>query len=289
MIPSTDEAYSSSDFLALANEEMQSYVVPLLMSVREEYFVWSEDITFSSSGRRRVSTRAIGTKLRDVLVSADSVDFYDIPRIEPEYAHEYESGATGTPVAFYMQGNHVYFVPSTSYVGSMRLKWFMRPGYLVLPTDTSVSVISAINTSTNTLTTSAAHNFTTSSTVDLVRSQPHFGTHQIDRALSAAAGSSLTTTTSLPSELVVGDYVVSAGNSPVPQIPVEFHALLAQRTAAKVLEAMGNPAAGNAFTIADRMEKRLLTTVADRTEGSPRIIVNRRGPGWGSRRVYRGD
>lgn len=283
MIPSTDEALATADFLALADEELQTYVVPLLMSVREEYLVAAKDHTITADDTTyAIPTRAIGGKLRDVAISDSSGQFHSLSRIEPERAADY--GTTGGPNGYKLQNNSVVLVPGAS--GSsdtLRLTYFQRPNRLVATS--AVGEITAINTATRVVTCSnVPTTFTTSETYDLVKGTPGFENHAIDQAVSASvtgASGTVTFSSTLPEDLAVGDFVCLAGESPVPQVPVELHPLLNQRVAFKVQEALGDPKAGLAKQVCDEMKKNVMTLLTPRSEGSARLIINRYGPGFG--------
>lgn len=68
MLPdSAPSGVSDADILAAASKEMWSRLVPLVLSVREEFYVQqSTQALVANQQLYRIPPRAIGTKLRDV-------------------------------------------------------------------------------------------------------------------------------------------------------------------------------------------------------------------------------
>lgn len=280
MLPSSADTLSTSDFLALATEEMRAYCLPLLVSVDEEYGVATYDVSVTSgTASYLIPPRASGDAARVVEFAQSGGTFHPLSRCSPVDAGEY--GTSGGVQAFYFADDYVTLVPSPSAAGTLRIKYIRRPNALVATS--AVAAVAAINTSTRTITlaSSVPANFTTTVQYDFIRSKPGFPTLAIDMAASSVSALSMTFTTALPSDLAVGDYVSLAGESAVPQLPVEMHPLLAQRTKFACLEALGDPKASAALATCERMKKEILPLLTPRAKGNSRPIVNRFGPGWG--------
>ncbi len=286
MLPSTAETLAASDFLALADEELLTYVVPIMVACHEEYFVAAYDQSVvSGTSNYTITPRAMGGKLRDVQLSDGTGAYIPLPRIAPSAVQGYTP--TGSPEGYILRGNDVVLTPSpTASTGTLRMLYFRRPGTLV---DVSAAaLITAINTGTKvvTLSTTIPSTFTTLVTYDLIQGTPGFATRDIDLAVSAASGTSMTFSAALPTGLAVGDFVALANQSPIPQIPVELHGLLAERVAFRALQALGDPKAQSAFQVCEATRKNVLALLTPRSEGSSRPLVNYNGPGFrrGSRR-----
>jgi hypothetical protein len=243
--------------------------------------VASSDVSVTASTTEvYIPERAIAGKLRDVAV-VDGTSVRPMTRFEPDVVG-YSTSTAGLG-GYYLKGNKIVFVgtPPTS---TLRVTYYQRPNRVVATT--AVGEITAI--AGNTITISAAPStFTTTVTYDFVKGKSGFDTLGKDYAVSAA-GVSMVFTSTVPSDLAVGDYICLAQETPIPQIPVELHALLAQRVAATVLHSLGDPKASTAYEVAADMEKRALKVLSPRAEGSPRVIVNRYGAGWSSRNRRRG-
>ncbi len=172
-------------------------------------------------------------------------------------------------------------VPTPS-TGTLRLFYFGRPNSLVATS--AVATISSIDVTRLIVTTTATipSTMTSGVSVDFVDATPGFRSLAIDQATTGTvAGTTVTLSTALPASVLAGDYVCLAGESPVPQIPVELHPLLAQRVVVKALEALAPDKMVAAKAICDEMRKSALTLLTPRAEGSARVIVNRYAPGFG--------
>lgn len=273
LIPTAQGTFQTADFLAIINEEVQSYLVPFVTSQREDYFIAHYDVTLTNNVTAyRLPTRAVGQALREVeTVNAQSM-VRNFPRVSRE---DLEGAATG----FYLDGNVLMLVidnpADVSQLGSvLRMTYHMRPNTLVASTATGV--IQSINTGTKQVTlTSAPGTFTSSVLYDLVRARPGFECLAIDQS-ATVAGTTLTFANTLPSDLVAGDVVCLAGESNYPQIPLELHPLLAQRVAVKCLEALGDAEQiGTAGGVLGRMEADAAKLLTPRVAGEVERMVNR--------------
>lgn len=281
LIPTSLSTFTTADFYDIVDEETQTYIVPLLMSVREEYLVAYEDIAVTAGTTEyRIPERAIASRLRDVALAVDGTSTYHpLSRLEPENIDSFsDANRLAGPGGYYLRNNQIVLSATTT--GTLRVSYYQRPNRVVATS--AVGEITLINTGTNTVTVSGTcpSTFTTAVTYDFVRGKPGFDT--LSRDVSASVvGASTVTTSALPTGLAVGDFICLAQETPIVQIPVELHPLLAQRAAATVLSALGNTKAEKAFEVADKMEARLLKLLTPRTDGSNRYVVNKYGVGRG--------
>jgi hypothetical protein len=79
-------------------------------------------------------------------------------------------------------------------------------------------------------------------------------------------------------QVVKGDYITKAEETIVPNIPTEYHPLLAQMVGTACMEGMADEQQTKRAlaTLAD-MEKSILSIVSNRVEGAPKKIKNRNG------------
>lgn len=282
MLLSSAEALTDADFLAFADEELQSYVVPLLMSVREEYLVFHKDVTVvAGTAAYAIPERAIGGKLRNVLLS-DGNGFTPVSRQEPEQT----DGAISSsgPDGYRLESNSVVLSPIPAAGETLRLQHFRRPSRLVPVTE--AGLITEIDRDTGVITCNIPDGFVLSELFDFVKGKSGFECLAIDLTATDVDDDPLGITfdpEDIPASLEVGDFVTLAQESPIPQIPVELHPLLAQRVVVRALEANGDPKVGKAEETADRMRQQALLLLTPRAEGSSRYVINRNGPGFGPR------
>lgn len=265
------------DLIILMSEEIQEYIIPEVLSLREEFSVADYDFDATPGTLSYpFPPRAVGPKLKEVLVLRDG-KYLPLQRIEPE--DETEIGSSSVPSCYYLKANAVIF-PQDPGAVSLRFQYYLRPNALILTED--AGLITAIDAGTREVTVSAAPtDFTSSETYDFVQASPHFALWGMDLS-ATVAGNVLTFADALPDGLAVGDYVCLSGESPIPQIPVSLHSLLAQRTAGVALEALGGKV-GTAEAMTAPALKRALTTLSPRVEQRPRYVINKHGPGFGRR------
>lgn len=278
MLPSAGDALDDSDLLSLATEELQTYVVPLLLSVSEEYLVTSEEAAVAvGAASYRIPSDAVAGMLRDVQFAGPDGQFRPLERIEPERVSWYEG--TGSPVGFYLAGNQVSLVPVPSSAGTLRFVYHRRPSALVLPSQAAV-ISGAINPTTGAFAVSST-SVLSSGLPDIVSATASFDI--LVKNLACEVSGSIVTP-DVPADVLgagvaTGDYVCVSGTSPVPQIPVELHPLLAQRTAFAAVEALGDPRAQAIEAKCERLKREALTLLSPRTRGKGRVIINPNAPG----------
>jgi hypothetical protein len=252
---------------------MLTSIVPVLDSVSEEYFVTNCDYTYSSSQTvYAIPPRAVGGKLRDVVFVDNSGNEIAIPRLRPEQIKGGSQSIRYSPApwGFYLANNSIVL-----YVGAsgttpaayptLRLKYLRRPNILTL--QANAGQILAINGNVATLD-NVPTTWTTSTVVDVISNTPHFSSIADDKTITLISGFDVTFS-AIPAAAAVGDWVAVSGYSPIPQIPVETHLLLAQYGAAKTLEAMGDGEGVQiALAKAEAMKKDFLMIVSPRVEGS---------------------
>lgn len=276
---SESSSLTNEDLLAWVNDEARTYVTALLKSVHEEFLVNELDYTVpivTGQATYRIPPRVVGGGLRMVsLVTSASVPALPITRVEPPNAFLY--GVSGVPGAYMLRGNLLQLLPAPSGTGTLRLGFLQRPSTIV--DESACGVISLINTGTKAVTISASPStFSSSTPFDLVQGVPPFSALSIDQAATKAS-QVYTFANTLPTGLAVGDFICLAGETPIPQLPLECHALLAQRVVVKLLEAQGGPRYDAAKASMDEMRRDLVELLSPRVTGSNRVIVNPYGPG----------
>jgi hypothetical protein len=286
MLPNTPETLADADYYALADDEIQSYIVPLLLKAREEHLIQTYEFTcVSGTDTYPLPYRAAGGKLRDVWISsANNSGFKQMQRIEPERVGDYSS--SGAPGGYRFEGNNLIVMPTPgSAAATIRIKYHAMPNRLVAVS--ACAVVASYVSATKTITTVGTVPATFGATVplDIVRGKPGFDSLAQDNTAVSAATTTIVLTDAI-SPLVTGgtvstgDYVCLAGESPIPQIPRSLHPLLAQRVVYRALEALGDPRAAGALASCQELERLSLTLLSPRSDGAGRAVVNRYGPGF---------
>lgn len=288
MIPTSQSTFTEEGMLNLATTVLWSKVVPLLKSVREEFYVDRLDYSIVAGKEfYAIPERAVGSMLRDLLYTSDNTvtnnsTFYSCDRLEPDRApetHNY-TGGFGTP-SFYFVNNQVTLKPvPSSAQGTLRMRYYRRPNALV--TVNSCAKITAVNSTTEVVVNAIPLSWTTSELFDITPAKPHYRPYAIDQAVTTLDTVGLTITFSSPvldeegnNALSVGDYIGKATETCIPEIPLEMQPLLAQRTVAKVLEALGDEQGfARAEGMGDKLEEEVLDLISPRIDGEPRKVVS---------------
>jgi hypothetical protein len=297
MIPKSQVTFTEEDFLAFANEEMDTAVIPYVMSFHEDYFLFDENVPLQKGvSQYAIPYRAAGNKLRDVAFQDTGNNIFEMTRILVEdisfYQHNGNTGSNSPLRAFYIKNNDVCLMPEIGLdiQGHIRMYYYIRPSALV--SEDRAMIVQAIDTVTGQVTVDKIPTiFGINTLVDFIKVKSPHKCMSIDKAITnvdTVNNIISFSTTDLPSKLVVGDHICVAEECIIPQIPTDLHSLLSQRMACRCLEALGDQqglAAANAKLT--EMELKLGTVVDDRVEGSAIKVVNRHTALRNARNYYR--
>jgi len=287
-VPISQITFDDPALLSVCDEEIQTGIVPLLMSVREEYLV--DYVLLPVDGTTAsfdIPSRAIGAKLRNVTilvnptVQAEQPNERSLPEINAEDAvfNNYFNNFLALQ-AFFLRDNQVILSPAaSSFAGqTLKLYYFKRPNKLILTSACSqITSVSSNQAIVNLVPTNFGTGGTLSITVDVVKAKPPFELMTMDLDITI---DTTTNTATFPADLSTygistGDYICLAGESPIPILPVEIFSLLAQKVAVKLLASLGDDK--NFQIAADRlkdMEHNIRELISNRVEGATRKVVN---------------
>ena len=274
-IPSTTNdtnVNSSNNLLNIATEQLHTKLYPIIQSTREEFYVTRKDFTITASQNEYViPSRASGLVLRDVQL-VTGTDVQPLGIIDSEYITTTSSGNVS---GYYLEHNKIILYPTpASTTGTLRVRYYLRPSRLTITSN--CGQISSIDTVTNQVVVSAIPStWAAGTSLDFVQASAPYANLAIDQAATVVSGTTITFA-SLPSTLAVGDWLAPAEYSPIPQLPYEFHAILAQLTVCKVLEAMGDrEGATLAFKDVQTDLENMLKLVTPRNQGERKKVINR--------------
>ena len=285
MLPVTQVTFSDTDFLAFADEEMDSAIIPYITAFQEDYFLFSELLTFSSGTKSiAIPHRAVGNKLRDVTIEESNVSSKMTRIVVDDIPFN-----QGRSDAYYIENNEIVRLDENS-TKTIRVRYYIRPSSLVL--DEQGAYITSIDRVTGEIGVDKIPNtFTGSSSIDFIQTKAPHKCISIDKSI---AGLNTTTKTitfnpeDIPLNLVVGDIICLAETTIIPQIPTDVHPLLAQRIACRCLEALGDAEGLNAANVKlIEMESKLSSVLTDRVESAPKKVINRSSTLSSSKRFRR--
>lgn len=283
MIPdSTAAGYADSDILLQADKEMETRMVPLVLKVRQEYYVRYVDVsTVSGQASYRIPKRAAAQRVREVAMYRLN-QFYNLARMEPEQVIRNQPvNQLGVPYGFKMQSNSVVLVPTPgSGSGTLRIFYYLRPGRLVL--ESAAQQITAVEVDAPV---AGQTRFTMTSTTGLTTGPLDFITNAsgaecvaIDVPVVSSTGTKIVVASSYfdpaPSSSMVGDWITVADTSPLMQLPAELQGVFAQRVLCRMLQSGGDlQGLRAAEDNAKKMEDEALTLIQTRTDGNPSKMI----------------
>lgn len=280
MIPANQSTFTNADIIEIMNEELQIQLLPVVMKVHQEYYTITEDISVvADQSRYEIPYRAIGNKLRDIHYKDSTGNLSEMTRLAPELRSETNYNSYNSFNQFYLENNEFVLLGDISDTsGSFAASYWLRPNDLV--TDSRGGVITAIDTTTGVITMSNyPSHFSDLTTMDFVAHKSPNIILDFDLQPTATDLTLKTITfdpDDLPSKLQVGDYLMKAEESIVPQMPSEMIVLLMQRVAIKCLEALGDTEAMNsAKSDLQQMEYNVNSLIDNRVEGAPIKVNNR--------------
>lgn len=286
-----DGKFTDANILELAYEELLTNVLPEIRKARGNYYVKAADYAVASGvASYAIPSRAQGASLRDVtFINSDGTGF-SLPELPLEDIDYYNtSGSTwwSTAFCYCIQNNSVVLRPEPTQEGTLRLRYYDRPGRLVV--NSSAMQITSITPGVNTLLGGdVPATWTTSNKFDILAASPTFDDYAeslTPAAVTPGAGGSIAFPGALDASIAVGDWVALETESPVVQLTVELQPVLASATCVRVLEALGD---GGATQIAEslfqRQMRQAVAHIQPRNDGEQPRIINRRGPLRFSRR-----
>lgn len=134
--PVSQNTFSEEDILRFANEEMFISQVPSVLQFHEEYFVYRVVTPLVTNiSRYAIPDRAIGMRLRDLMWSDSSGNFFEMTRINADDKAFFQRniGANQAIHKFYIENNDVVLTPAVvgSPTGNLNFFIFLRPNQLV--------------------------------------------------------------------------------------------------------------------------------------------------------------
>jgi hypothetical protein len=240
------------DLIAFANEEMATKLVPAIMTIRQDFFLESKQVSIQASLQTySVPERAIGNAFKDLLYQASATDSsyrYPLAKTNPHDVGLWNQ-SDSNPGAYFLQGDQVYLVnkPPQS-VGALVFFYYARPNKLISTSSAAkiTAVSSASGTTTLTVDTDLTGSLTTGALIDFLSSKSPFRLWAEDVAITSISTTQIQVATSALQDgagnvtPVVGDYICPAQSANIPMIPSEFHPILAEMICYRALKALGH-------------------------------------------------
>lgn len=231
--PTGQNTFPNSDILALADEEMDTLIVPELMAVREEFFLTSTDVPLvAGQAAYPIPDRAIGMAVREVKLVDGSGGFDDLPQITPD---SLSSDSSGTPNAFYLRENALVLWPTPNTTSLSLRIYYCRAHSKLIETSAAAVLSSVVGLTANV---NAIPTGWTAGAYDVIKASGGQEIIVADQTATSVGASSLDFASALPSTAVAGSYISRAGETPIPQVPREYRIALAQAVTVRILKSL---------------------------------------------------
>lgn len=228
-IPTGNNTFTNDTLLRLANMELQTPIIKQILSTRGGYYLTYEDQDPVATGLYSIPSDAIAGGLAQVeIVQNESVIPVNVIESHEQFSTLAPSSST---YGYYMRGNYVQVLP-TDTNGTLRFWYYKRPSQLIQTTQ--AAQVSAIAGATITVSTLPS-TILVDSVVDVLGDQPPFNILGNELTVTDITGTDLTLSEEVAG-LTVGDWVALTDQTPIPQIPVEYRVVLAQRVVCKIYE-----------------------------------------------------
>jgi len=284
VIPNTATLYSSANVASILDDMMRKRVIPLVKSLKEEYWVTSLATQIAASQNAYpIPYRAVGHALRDVALQDASGNLLYLVRYEPEDIKSpfLPCGPGSFALGYYLQDFNVVLYPPqmSNYVAyQLLMKYERRPSNLVL--STSCGQITSFNQGASTITLSfVPTSWSTSTTLDIINNLPPFNSIADDVVITNVNGLVLTITvpsafsTTFWTSVAQNYWAAPSMTTPIPQIPYEAFPYLSALGKKALLSGIGDV---NMLKEADDdiAEAKVLinSILTPRVEGTPKTL-----------------
>lgn len=299
MIPASQNTFKTDDFLEILNEEMAINLLPIVLGNHEDYYLISEDVPLVTNQKQySIPYRAIAASIKDVHIRDTSGNMYELTRIDSGMITDYQNdyGILGTNEAFYTEGDTIVLVNGGAGFGgaSLVFSYYIQPNNLVEDKyGATIQSVTVGATQTTLVLDSVPTAFSESGAkFDFISHRsPHsilcydltpvsintttlvFNNDDLNGRLTETVQ-----TGDIPIRLQAGDFITIAGETIVPNLPVEVHPVLAQLAAVYCLESLNDlDGLDRARQKLALMQQNTNELLHDRVENAPKKIVNRHG------------
>lgn len=286
---STSGSLSDQEVVDLANDSLDQYIVAKLKENRDEWFVAETDLTVMVTDNVITIPSSVGSTVRTIAWNNGGI-WVPLTRVEPENAFGYQPNGSTIPVGYMLKGYSIVLLPPQVGQVQIQIARMIRPPTMVLPENAGEST-SHTGAAFTLISVPLEWQSAAPTKVDIINPVDPFSIIIKDAAVTSLVGKVLTLA---EDPGVVGDvYFSDPGTSPFPNIPIEFHPLLAQDVVCTLMRGLGDKRLAAQEKSQDTMEKNLKAISVVRTQGSSRPLVNPNkagmrgfggwmGRGWGS-------
>lgn len=277
-VPAAQPRFSVDGIIKIMTRILQSKIVPMMMTVREEYFVDYEDyqIVQGNNLGYPIPKAAVGMKVRDVCLvnqQANLLNMTTLPRLSLEEISATQYGQY-VPFGIYIQNNNVILWPPNQSAPTNTLRMYFIRRTNVLTSSANCGQVEGIAGNVLTLT-QVPTTWVVGDLINTIDAEPGFNTTARDREITDITG--LDVTLDDVEDIAETNWVALNGYSPIAQIPVEAQQLLVQATALEILKSMGNDKGYQKLEVEyKQLVEYVMDVITPRVDSSPKkaLAVN---------------
>lgn len=275
---STATTLSDSELLEWLDDSLRSYIVPFVKTVRDEWFVSGTEAVTPDANARIPMPNSVASTIRLITWNNNGTPI-PLVRIEPENAFMYQgNNASNQPYGYMLKAYEIQVLPTNIGSVSVRIDFMERPAQMVLEEDAGL-IASHVGLALTLDSVPLAWQSETPSAVDIISNESPFVAVASDVTVVSLVGSVLTLS-GIDSALVENGFWVSdVGTNPYPNVPIEFHPLLQRSVITELYAGTGDKRIDSSMKLQTKLENELRRTMAPRTQGSARPIVNKNATG----------
>jgi hypothetical protein len=288
--PATNAPLSQTDRLAVADEELAGDAFPLVVASGGDYYLVRKDYTIVAGQRfYRLPSRAYGG-VADVLWGDDGATDEEFRSLTAMNREDLGQSWVNNPTvsdcsssSYYLDGDKIgLFPPPGSARGTLRIKFTLHPSHLVLTTSSRVIDITGAGYGTNlegttawTISGTSQYNPDNGAVSDVVSAGNAHSCLMFDAPVESGLGIYAAEWPYDPL-VEVGDYLCSAGYTPLLQLPDMMHPYFIRRVAGACLMAAGDrEGAAAELQAAAQLYEKVQSAIKPRDEAEPTTIVCR--------------
>jgi hypothetical protein len=277
-----------ADLLPLLDQHLRTLVVPELLRVAEDWLAGTATYSVvAGTAVYRLPSRNLRV-LGVSLLGADGRPQSHFSRATAEQAKQRRAGGwvkgEGTPAYWLVESNslRLYPTPDASGQYTLSVRYARRPGRLVDSEDSTVWVVDSFDSGTMTVYLVGTDAPSTNTPYDFVAGSPNFEGVQDDLTVTSpttlGGGLYSAVLSDWTGEAVPqpGDYMTLAGTSPVPQVPLDYLALLEMSVEEQLLRNEGDPAAAQSMADAKVALMASASALLEPRAAENTVLV----PGW---------
>lgn len=283
LLPTSQNLYTDERLLMLANDELQTVIFPMMMSIKGDYFVAVDTQTMTTSLEYDIPGDAVGIKIKDVYWRdpnwpSNQPDVL-IPLINYQDLTNQAAGLFNY-LSYYVMGDKVHLT-NTKQGQYLRIRYYKRSSRLVVNSDGGqIEDASSSNIELNNI----PSDWEVGDLLTLTNQSPPFETVTTTLEITALTGGNIINLVQtdpdepvLSQEDMEGNWLTQEGETVIAQITPEAHPILSQSVAVKCLEGLNDPGMATSQAKFQQLYKAFIDTMTPRVDGQAKKIVQRNG------------